>query len=97
MPPSTSSAPRTSAWCGRATSSTTSRSWPRPRCSSLPEAEYARFAGAVLSAATTISQAGTGFWGIGRTLPQHVRLTLQAIAGLLGIAAPGAARRATLP
>jgi hypothetical protein len=65
--------------------------------SSLPAAEYARFAGAVLSAATTISQAGTGFWGIGRTLPQHVRLTLQAIAGLLGIAAPGAARRATLP
>jgi hypothetical protein len=65
--------------------------------SSLGAADYARFAGAVLGAATTISQAGTGFWGIGRTLPQHVRLTLQAVGGLLGVAAPGAARRATLP
>jgi len=65
--------------------------------SSLPEAEYARFARAVLAAATTMSQAGTGFWGIGRTLPQHLRLTLQAIGGVLGIATHGAARSATLP
>jgi hypothetical protein len=65
--------------------------------SSLPEAEYTRFARAVLATATTISQAGTGFWGIGRILPQHVRLTLQAISGLLGIPAVGAARSATLP
>ncbi len=64
---------------------------------SLPAAEHARFAGAVLAAATTISQAGTGFWGIGRTLPQHVRLTLLAISGILGCSATSAARRATLP
>jgi hypothetical protein len=65
--------------------------------SGLPAAEYARFARAVLAAATTMSQAGTGFWGIGRTLPQHLRLTLQAISGVLGIATPGATRSATLP
>jgi hypothetical protein len=64
----------------------------------VPDADYQRFARAVIAAATAISQAGTGFWGIGRTLPLHLRLTIQALSGILRLRDTGQAPRGgTLP
>ncbi len=62
--------------------------------SNLAEGDYVRLARAVLATATTMSRAGTGFWGIGRALPQRLRLTLNVLSGVLGIAA-GPPRGAT--
>ena len=57
--------------------------------SCLSAEQYQRFAAAAIAAASTVSQAGTGFWGIGRTLPMHVRLTIQALAGLMHLSDAG--------
>jgi hypothetical protein len=61
--------------------------------SCLSAGDYQRFVGAVMAAAHTVSQAGTGFWGIGRTLPLHVRLTIQALSGILHLMDTGPAPR----
>jgi len=41
---------------------------------------------AVLAAASDIGQSGTGFFGIGRKLPEALRVVVRALSGVLGVA-----------
>ncbi|MBA3699843.1 MAG: hypothetical protein H0W78_13425 [Planctomycetes bacterium] len=50
----------------------------------LPPDDGARVANAAIAAALALGQAGTGFFGVGRSLPKHLRLPLWGLAGLLG-------------
>jgi hypothetical protein len=50
----------------------------------LPPDDGRRLANAAVGAALSFGQAGTGFFGVGRSLPKHLRLPLWGLAGLLG-------------
>lgn len=54
----------------------------------LAEEERTRLNQATIAAALSAGQAGTGFFGLGRSLPKHLRLPLWGIAGLLGAEIP---------
>jgi hypothetical protein len=58
----------------------------------LPGDDYQRFARAVIAATTTLGQAGTGFFGIGRKLPEGQRLLVMGITGVLGVEAVSTGR-----
>lgn len=50
----------------------------------LPLDDGERIANAAISAALASGQAGTGFFGIGRTLPKHLRFPVWGMTGILG-------------
>lgn len=50
----------------------------------LPPDDGRRLANAAIGAALSFGQAGTGFFGVGRSLPKHLRLPVWGLAGLLG-------------
>lgn len=50
----------------------------------LPPDDGRRVANAAISAALGSGQAGTGFFGLGRSLPKHLRFPLWGMAGILG-------------
>jgi hypothetical protein len=51
----------------------------------LGSAGYELVGRAVLSAASDIGQSGTGFFGIGRKLPESLRVVVRALSGVLGV------------
>lgn len=54
----------------------------------LPLDDGARVTNAAISAALASGQAGTGFFGLGRTLPKHLRFPVWGMAGILGADLP---------
>ena len=54
----------------------------------LSDDERARVGRAAIATALAIGQSGTGFFGIGRTLPRNLRLPIWGMAGILGTAIP---------
>lgn len=52
------------------------------------EADGRRIANAAIGAALAQGQAGTGFFGLGRSLPKHLRHPLWGMAGILGADLP---------
>jgi hypothetical protein len=50
----------------------------------LPLMDGERVANAAISSALAMGQAGTGFFGLGRSLPKHLRHPIWAMAGILG-------------
>jgi hypothetical protein len=58
----------------------------------LGDSAYEPVGRAVLAAATDIGQSGTGFFGIGRKLPESLRVVVRALSGVLGVADAPAAK-----
>lgn len=54
----------------------------------LADDERARLNQAALAGALSAGQVGTGFFGLGRSLPKQLRLPIWGIAGLLGVEPP---------
>lgn len=54
----------------------------------LAEEERTRLSQAALAAALAAGQVGSGFFGLGRSLPKQLRLPIWGIAGLLGAEVP---------
>lgn len=54
----------------------------------LPLEDGSRVANAAISAALASGQAGTGFFGLGRSLPKHLRYPIWGMAGILGADLP---------
>lgn len=54
----------------------------------LPLMDGERVANAAISSALAMGQAGTGFFGLGRSLPKHLRHPIWAMAGILGSELP---------
>lgn len=54
----------------------------------LPPDDGRRVASAAIASALALGQAGTGFFGVGRSLPKHLRLPLWGLAGILGTDIP---------
>ncbi len=51
----------------------------------LSQDDYQRFARAMIGTTTALGQAGTGFFGIGRKLPESERYLVLGLTGVLGI------------
>jgi hypothetical protein len=60
----------------------------------LGAAAFDELSRALIGAATDLGQSGTGFFGIGRKLPDDVRVVVRALSGVLGLANATPARPA---